>query len=63
MTDPSRIPQISERTRERLAYKYAHVGCPAAQYEDNCAHPGRCADNGRCLDLGPSPFNNGGNSQ
>ena len=42
--------------RERLLHKYAHVGCPAARYEDNCAHPDDCADNGRCLDLGPDPF-------
>jgi hypothetical protein len=42
-----------QSTRDRLLYKYAHVGCPAAHMEDNCAHPDRCADNGRCLDLAP----------
>lgn len=40
----------------RLYYKYAHIGCPAAQMEDNCPHPDRCACNGRCLDLGPNPM-------
>jgi hypothetical protein len=36
---------------DRLHYKYSHIGCPAARYEDNCAHPDRCADNGKCLEL------------
>lgn len=39
----------------RLYIKYSSVGCPAAQYEDNCAHPDRCAENGRCLNLAPLP--------
>lgn len=36
---------------ERLAYKYAHIGCPDAGYEDNCAHPNDCAEAGHCIDL------------
>jgi hypothetical protein len=46
MTDDPR-----ESNRLWLLYKYAHVGCPAARYEDNCTHPDRCADNGGCLGL------------
>lgn len=46
-------PGVSERTYQRLLYKYAHVGCPAAHYEDNCDRPSDCAWNGRCLDLAP----------
>jgi len=41
--------------RDRLYFKYSHIGCPAAKMEDNCAHPDRCADNGRCLGLPPLP--------
>jgi hypothetical protein len=48
--------ETAAQLRSRLHYKYAHIGCPAARMEDNCAHPDRCADNGRCLDLGPNPF-------
>lgn len=48
---------------DRLYYKYAHIGCPAAHMEDNCAHPDRCADNGRCLDLGPNPFDRRGQGE
>lgn len=48
--------ESAEGRYERLYYKYAHVGCPAARMEDNCAHPDRCAENGRCIDLGPDPF-------
>jgi hypothetical protein len=44
-------PDVSERLYQHLLYKYSHVGCPAAHYEDNCEHPGKCAENGRCLDL------------
>lgn len=40
-----------------LLHKYSHVGCPAAQMEDNCVHPGRCAENGRCLNLQPDNRN------
>lgn len=40
----------------RLYIKYSRVGCPAARYEDNCAHPDLCAENGRCVDLGPHPM-------
>jgi hypothetical protein len=40
---------------QQLLYKYTHVGCPAARYEDNCEHPSKCAENGRCLDLKPWP--------
>lgn len=40
---------------QRLLYKYSHVGCPAAHYEDNCDRPSVCAENGRCLDLQPVP--------
>jgi hypothetical protein len=40
-----------EMQHERLLYKYAHIGCPDAGYEDNCAHPNDCAEAGRCLDL------------
>ncbi len=50
------MPMTPEALYQRLYYKYSHIGCPAAQMEDNCAHPDRCAENGRCLDLGPSPF-------
>lgn len=46
----------SGRNWDKLYYKYSHIGCPAAHYEDNCAHPDRCADNRRCLELGPNPF-------
>lgn len=35
----------------RLLWKYTHVGCPAARYEDICTHPAECADNGRCDEI------------
>ena len=35
----------------RLYYKYAHVGCPGVQYEDNCTDPADCATKGRCRAL------------
>lgn len=44
--------QSPEELYQRLLYKYSHIGCPAARYEDNCDRPARCAENGRCLDLG-----------
>lgn len=44
-------PDANSSDYHRLYYKYAHVGCPAAKYEDNCGHPDLCAENGRCLDL------------
>lgn len=50
------MKQTAEQLRQHLLYKYSHIGCPAAHYEDNCAHPDRCANNGKCLDLGPNPF-------
>lgn len=43
--------KLTEAQIDRLRYKYAHIGCPAAKYEDNCAHPDECAENGRCKDL------------
>ena len=43
--------QTPEALYRSLLYKYSHVGCPAARYEDNCSRPGECAENGRCLDL------------
>ena len=46
-----RPKQTPEQLYQRLLYKYSHVGCPAAHYEDNCDRPGECAENGRCLDL------------
>lgn len=55
-------PQLKEKAQpprsnwHTLYHKYSHIGCPAARYDDNCAHPDRCADNGRCLDLGPNPM-------
>lgn len=45
------MKQTKEQLYQHLLYKYAHVGCPAARYEDNCEHPARCAENGRCLEL------------
>lgn len=52
------MSKVNESTYQRLLYKYAHVGCPACHYEDNCDRPAECAENGRCLDLpntgGPS---------
>lgn len=32
----------------RLYYKFSHIGCPGAQYDDNCGFPWDCASKGRC---------------
>lgn len=31
-----------------LMARYSHIGCPGAQYEDNCVEPWDCASKGRC---------------
>jgi hypothetical protein len=36
---------------EKALYRYAHIGCPGAKYEDVCAHPAECALRGRCKEL------------
>lgn len=46
---------VTEEEYRRLQFKYAHIGCPEAHYEDTCPHPDDCAENGRCLDLPPLP--------
>lgn len=33
---------------QRLYYKYSHIGCPGAEYEDNCPTPWDCASKGMC---------------
>jgi hypothetical protein len=43
----------AERRYRQLYHKYAHIGCPAAQMEDNCDRPDECAELGRCRNLPP----------
>jgi len=40
---------MAKATYDQLLHKYAHVGCPACQYDDNCGHPAACAEHGGCL--------------
>jgi len=48
-TEPD--PFDDEWEQYRLSQKYAHIGCPAARFEDNCPHPGDCAEYGCCIQL------------